>query len=190
MSCLDGVAANIASTCATQPSGGLEVTAYILNREDVAITYDVTNELLITGMVNAATKKAYSITGVKKLLNAGSDIVIADDRANKYSHYFNFQQFEFDSDAVLNVDNIDDVVIIVETRDETTDGDGMFRVYGAKFGLWKSTDTHRANDINGVRNLELTSLPGQEEPWSRYVFFDTDYATTLAEVVALLTPPA
>lgn len=188
MGCNDGITKIITSTCATTGSGGLEVKAWIINREDVTITYDPTIPLKITAITYASTKRSWPITGIKKLLNAGSDIVVADDRPDKYTHYFNFQQFEFASEDVYNVDNMKDVIMIVESKDKADDGDGVFIAYGVKKGLWKSTDTQRANDINGARNIELTSIGGQEEPFSRYVYLATDYATTLAALVASETP--
>lgn len=188
MGCADKIGANILSTCDTSVSGGLEVKAWVFNRIEATVTYDGTVPLKITDITPTSGNQAYTITGIKKLLNAGSDAVVADDRPDKYTHYFNFQQFEFASAAIENVDNINDVIIVVESKDKADDGDGVFRVYGAKKGLWKSTDTHRDNDLNGARNIELTSLPGQEEPYSRYTYLDTDYATTLAALVAAETP--
>lgn len=187
MGCIDGISKIITSTCGTSGSGGLEVKAWIFNRADVSFTYDVSIPLKITGITMAATKISYPITGVKKLLNSGSDVVVADDRPDKYTHYFNFQQFEFACEDIENIDNINDVVIIVESKDKSDDGDGVFRALGVKKGLWKSTDTYRDNDINGARNIELTSLAGQEEAYSRFVYLDTDYATSLAALVATET---
>jgi len=69
------------------------------------------------------------------------------------------------------------------------DGDGVFAAYGVKYGLYKSTDTRRANDINGARNIELTSLAGQEEKYSNYTLLDTDYATTKALLETLVSTP-
>ena len=60
-------------------------------------------------------------------------------------------------------------------------------MYGLKKGLWKSADTRRWNDINGARSIEMTSLAGQEEPYSHYVLLDTDYATTRDLLESLLT---
>lgn len=190
MTCISGIAKDIISNCTTSGAGGLEVKAWIFNRNEVAVTYDSTKENMITNLVMASKKKCYTISAVKKLLNAGHDIVVADDRPNKYTHYFNCQQFEVLTEDILNVDNLDDVFVVVESKDKTTSGEGIFLAYGVKNGLWKSTDTQRANDLNGARNIELTSLGGQEEKFSRFVVFSTDYATTLALLVGCETAPA
>jgi hypothetical protein len=189
MGCAGGIAKAIVSDCTTSKVGGLEITAYAFNRADLEITYSAVadKENQITTMSNAAGKKGYLLTGVKKLFNAGHDIVVADDRPNKYTHHFMMQIFETLTEDVRNADDLDDLVIFVEQKDKNTGGDGTFIGYGCKYGLYKTTDTQRANDINGARNLELASLAGQEEPYSRYILLDTDYATTLALLVDLVT---
>ena len=191
MGCTGGIAKAIVSDCTTSTIGGLEVTAWIFNRKNLEITYSSTTEEenLITGLANVATYQGYKLTGVKKLLNAGHDVVVADDRPNKYTHYFNFQGFEFDQASLKNIDDLDDLVVVVERKDKNATGDGVFNAYGCKYGLFKSSDTERSNDINGARNIELTSLAGQEEAVSKYVLLDTDYATTAALLETLVTTP-
>jgi len=187
--CNDKVVASIISDCTTQKAGNLEVIATIFNRLDATITYDATNPSLITGIANATAKTAFNITGVRKMLNAGHDIVKADDRADKYAHYFNFQQFELLAANIENVDNMEDVFVVVERKDKSTTGEGVFAVYGPKLGLEKSTDTRRANDINGARNIELLSVSGNEEAYSNYTLLDTDYATTKTLLATLVSTP-
>jgi hypothetical protein len=189
MGCADGISKNITSNCTTSKGGSLEVTAWIMNRRDVTVTYDLNLGNMITNLAMGSGTQAYKIVGTKKLLNAGHDAVLADDRPDKYTHYFNFQQFEIAAEDIDNVDNLNDVIVVVESKDKTEDGDGVFIAYGVKNGLWKSTDTQRANDINGARNIELTSLGGQEEPYSRYIVLSTDYDGTLTMLESLETPP-
>ena len=187
--CFDGISKAIISNCTTQGSGGLEVVAWVFNRKELTITYDTTTKNLITSLANVSLKQGYKLTGIKKMLNAGSDLVVADDKADSWTHYFNFKQFEFSAADIVNVDNINDVIVFVENKDKSTTGDGVFMGFGCKFGLYKSTDTHRTNDDKGARNIELTSLADQEEPFSRYVFLKTDYATSKALLETLVTTP-
>jgi len=195
--CTDSIVKNIVSNCTTSASGGLEAEAWAFNRKDLIVTYDNTVLNKITELENAEGKIGYKIKGVKKLLNAGHDIVVADDRPNKYVHYFALQQFETLVEDINNVDQMDDLVVVTESKDKNLTGDGIFMAYGVKKGLWKSTDTQRANDIDGARNLELMSLSGQEEPYSRYVVLaaetvpedGTAYVNTLAMLEGLMTLP-
>ena len=185
MACETGIGLQIISDCRTQTTGGIEVKAWIGNRKDLTIDYSLTHPSQITNVGVVTGKKLYPIYGVKKLLNAGFDRVVAEDRADRYTHYFSLQGFEFATANVENLDAMGDQVVIVENKDKADDGDGTFKCYGAKFGLYPSSDTLRANDINGARSIELTSLSGQEEPYSQYTVLKTDYATTKAMLVAL-----
>lgn len=182
-----GIVANIVSTCETVGNGGNEVKAWILNRSDVSFTYDSTTKNIITAAVNDSGKKAYTLTGVAKTIDSGHDRNVEEGLPDRFSHYIAFSNYSFAAANVVNIDNLRDVVVIVESRDKTDDGDGVFRVYGAKYGLDVSSDTHRANTSKGVRSLELSSRSGDDEPYSAYVFFNTDYATSLAAIVALET---
>ena len=189
MSCIQGISKNIVSDCSTKPIGGLEVEAYIANRLEMNPVYDNTNPSKVTGITMDSTKKAFKITGVKKLLNCGFDRVVAEDRPDTFTHYFNFQGFEFKVANVENLDNLNDVVVIVEMKEKPTDADGTFRIFGLKYGLYPSTDTMRANDIDGARNIELTSLEGQSEPYSNYTLLVTGgYAPTKSLLEGLLVP--
>jgi hypothetical protein len=188
MSCVKGIAKAIVSDCTTSGIGGNEIKAWIGNRLEMTFTFDVTNTSLITNIAVASTKQLYPLTGVKKLLNSGYDRVVVDDRPDKFTHYFNFQGFEFKAADVENIDNLEDIVVIVESKDKTDDGDGVFRAFGVKNGLYPTTDTMRANDINGARNVEVTSLEGQAEQWSNYTVLATDYATTKTLLEGLETP--
>lgn len=183
--CDKGIVKNIVSDCSTKPVGGIEITAWIGNRGEITPTYDVTNPSKITGLAVESGKQLFTITGVKKLLNAGFDRVVAEDRPDTFTHYFSFQGFEFKVENVENLDNLEDVVVFVEMKEKPDDADGTFRGFGVKYGLYPSTDTMRANDIDGARSLELTSMDGQSEPHSNYTLLATDYATTKALLVGL-----
>ena len=187
MACITGIAKAITSDCTTSLGGGLEVEAWIFNRTDLTPTYDGSQLNLLTSIANVGAAVGYKLTGIKDLLNAGHDLVSAPDRPDKFTHYFSFQGFEILAADITNLDDINDIVVFVELNDKNDTGNGVFACYGLKKGLWKSTDTRRWNDINGARNIEMTSRAGKEEPFSEYVLLDTDYATTRALLESLLT---
>lgn len=188
--CNDGIFLDIVSDCTTQKSGGLEVVAYAFYRPDAAITYSPTMPTMITGITMATGKKAIEIRGIKKLLNSGHNLVSAEDRPDKYSHFFNLQQFEVDAADIENIDKMSDMVFIYERISKTATGEGVFVVRGAKMGLYKSADDKDENNVDGARVIALSSQGGTEEPQSEYTFFITDYATTKAAIIALKTPGA
>lgn len=188
--CLDGIKANILNQCDDAPVGGLEINAWVFNRADLTATVDGTNKNLVTSLAVASGKQGYKIQGFKRNLNAGHDIVVSETNVDKYTHYFNFQAWMLDSDAVNNLDGLSDLVVVVERLNKMNSGDGAFKVYGLDTGLYKSTDTERANDLDGNRNIEMTSQAGEEPTVSSHIYFDTDYATSLAALDALLSVQA
>jgi hypothetical protein len=184
--CLDGIGQDIQNLCADTPTGGLEINAWVFNRTELSGTVDPTNKNLYTALSVIVTKKGYRLTGFKKNMDAGSDVVVADDSPDKYTHFFALQAWLQDALATNGLDNLSDLVVVVEGLNKMNDGDGAFVMYGFDFGLYKSTDTRRFNTLNGNRSIELTSLAGQEEAVSQHIVFDTDEATTRDMLDALL----
>lgn len=180
MSCTGGLTKDITSTCGTSRGGGLEVVAYIGQRTDLEFTWSSTpnKENTITALENAVGKKCVKLTGIRKLLNAGHTLVTAENRPDKFSHYFTFEGFEILAEDITNLDKMDDVCVVVELKDKNSTGEGVFRVYGAKHGLYKTEDTQDLTANNGARQIRLTSMAGQEEEYSAYVLYNTSYAAT------------
>jgi hypothetical protein len=183
MSCLSAITQAIANTCSNVPSAGLEVKGWIFNRDEFTITVDGSNAALITAITPLVAQTAFTITAVKKENNAGFDAVIADNLPDLYNHYSSIQPYERDSDAVKNIDEMDDVFIVWELKGPKTEG--CFVILGLERGLHKSSGSGRFNDNNGIPTYEFTSRDGESEKYSRFIFWDTDYATTLAALVAL-----
>lgn len=187
MACTTGIAKAITSNCTTQPVGGLEITAYFFNRGQMTITYDGTDPNKVTGIAAVGAALMYKYTGVKKNLNAGHDRNISEDMADTFKHYLALKGFEFDTDSVLNLDGLNDVCAIVEYKQKSSTGDGVFVGYGFQSGLHVTADSRRANENNAVRSMELATKDGEGEPYSQYNVLITGYAETKAALEALLT---
>jgi len=183
MACLEKITQVILNTCTNVPAAGLEVKGWLLNRSDFTFTPDVGNAALITAIAPVVAETAFPITAVKKEMNAGWDAVVADNLPDLFTHYSSIQPYERDSDAVKQMDEMDDVVIVWELKGPKTEG--CFIILGLETGLHKSSGSWRALDNNGIPTYELTSREGEAEKYSRYIFWDTDYATTKAALVAL-----
>jgi len=190
MSCETGIFKAITSDCSKQPIGGLEVNAWLFNRMELVLTFDNTNPSKITDLVTAAATKGYLLKGVKKLLNAGHSVVVADDRADRYTHKFDFQGFEFDTASVEGLDQLADLVVVVEAKNKIATNDGTFVAYGVKSGLFKTTDERMFNDVGGARKISLATRGGEEEVYSNYTILKTDYATTKAMLTTAMSVPA
>lgn len=184
--CNLGILQDIVSSCSSVGVGGNEATAWIFNRNDFAFTYDASTPNLITNITVNDSAVMNLLKGVPKTIDSGHDITIEDGQPTQFTHMISFNNYSFKASNVSNIDNIKDVVVVVESKDKQDDGDGVFRVYGAKYGLDVSSDTHRANTGRGVRALELSSRSGDGEPYSSYTLLKNSYTETklLLEVLS------
>jgi hypothetical protein len=184
MSCTNGITAAITNDCSAAPTGGMNPKAWAINRTDIAsITYDGTKPLMVTGITLAATKKAFPITGFKKTSNVGFDLVVSDTLPDMFTNYFSFQPWAKDAASLANYAAMNDIVIIAEAKGQKTEG--CFQIYGLTTGLYKTSGSKRINDNAGVPTFEFASQAGEEETAPNYSYWDTSYATSLADLVAL-----
>ena len=195
MSCLTKIAAVITNTCVNVPASGLRVKAWIFNRADVTWGVGASATLIVTG-ANAATKQAQVMTAVKKEMDAGADAVVADNLPGLFKHTVTIQPYQRDEDSIKNIDDMDDLVIVLELEGGEKVADlyteGKFILLGLDNGLHKEAATWKALDNHGIPTYTFASREGEEEKYSRYVFWvaaDT-YAATLAALVVLESPPA
>ena len=184
MGCLSDITQVIANSCTNVPASGLEVKGWVINRADVVWTIDGANVVLLTA-ATMATGVAYPITAVKREMNAGFEGVFADNLPDLFTHNVSFQPYERKAADILALDSIDDLVVVLELKGPKTSG--CFIVLGYETGLHLVTMSYRANDNNGIPTYEFATKEGQGEKYSRYVFWATDYDTTLAALVTLET---
>lgn len=182
MSCIESITKNVISTCATAGVGGLETNAWIVKRTDITPTYSLVagKENVLTNIENKVGKKGIKVTGIRKLFNETSKGQVATNRPNRFIHTFSFEVFEKLAADWLNMDQANDLVVITETRDKSTTGEGVFHVLGIVCGLYSDGGSYDANANNGVRTITLSTQEGDSEPFGMNILFDTDYATTLA----------
>ncbi len=194
MSCLTKIAADITNTCVNVPASGLRVKAWIFNRADISWSVGA-SATLITGGTNAAATKAQVMTAVNKEMDAGSDAVIADNLPGLFKHTVTIQPYQRDEDSIKNIDDMDDIVIVLELQGGAKVADlyieGKFILLGLDNGLHKEAATWRALDNHGIPTYTFATREGEEEKYSRYVFWvaaDT-HAATLAALVVLESVP-
>ncbi len=193
MSCLTKIAAVILNTCDIVPAAGLKVKAWIFNRGDVTWTIGASATLVTTG-ANASSKRAWVMTAVKKEMDGGSDAVVADNLPGLFKHTVTIQPYQRDEDSIKDIDDMDDIVIVLELQGGEKVADlyteGKFIILGFENGLHKEAATWKALDNHGIPTYTFASREGEEEKYSRYVFWVAagTYAATLAALVALETP--
>lgn len=183
MGCLSGIAAAITNDCTSRPTAGTESIMYLMNRADLTATVDESNAVLLKELTLADSKLAYKVTAVNKENNAGFDGVVADNLPNLFTHYISVQPYSRDADTIKALDTMDDVVAVVELKGPKAEG--KFIVLGFETGLHLSSASGRANDNNGLPTYEFQTRAGEEELYSRYILWNTDYNTTKEALEAL-----
>jgi len=183
MACASKIAAAITNSCTNRPAGGLEVKMWAINRADATFTMDGTTETKCTAITMSGATVAYPITAVRREGNVGSDGVVSDILPSAFKHYFSFQPYGRTSADVKAMDDMTDIVIVAELKGKK--GEGSFQIFGLETGLHPAGMSYRANDNNGIPTYEFATRDGEEETHSRYVFWATNYADSLAALVAL-----
>jgi gamma-glutamylcyclotransferase (GGCT)/AIG2-like uncharacterized protein YtfP len=181
----DTISQDITSNC-NMPTSGMEATAYIFSRTDISPTYDAAVKTKVTDLTIETGQTGYKIYGHKQNMNAGHDAVIDPTMPTRFTHYFSFHGYEFDSEAVQSIDSLEDLVVVVERKEKPDDADGIFIIYGLESGLATSSDTLRMNDANSVRQVELQTEEGSSEKHSQYNLVIDDVTSVYAATKALL----
>jgi len=152
MACNNKITLAIVNSCT--PKKGIEPTAYWGFREELQLT------IVDNAITNMVAPPLGVISGSKFFMNAGHDVAVFEDQDDRFLHKFTATITE----NSVAVDKMDDIVLFVKANGETT-----WSVYGAKCGLWKTSQAQMANDNHGMTALEFASREGMEEDYSKYV---------------------
>lgn len=184
MACNDLLTADILKNCAVKPVAGLEVDILLFNREDIdygALTYDATNTThLLTALVLKSGKTGYLVEGIKQSNGAAWELVVKD-YGNAYKHTISGVVLAPSADNLKSLGEVLDggsYVAVVERKWKGTDSDDAFVVLGLDAGVVASSANWNSKENDGIVLFELSSEDGFEEPKSKIVLLETDYATT------------
>lgn len=151
MSCQTKLVADIVNSC--KMVKGIKPFAYWVYRKDVSFTI-TDNDITAVNVPILGTIQAH-----KFALNAGFEIVSAEDNGNGFKHKFS----GVINASTLTLDEMDDIVVFVQTNS------GQWLAYGVTQGLWKVSQAKMANENLATIAVEFASLEGREESYSEYV---------------------
>lgn len=179
------MAASVQIDCANIPVGGSADRIFIINKADVdkaASTTDASG--MVTSLALKATKTAFVITGQNQSI-APEHSLVRQGSVSRYSHQVGFRAFKIDQTTKNELEKLANGLFVLVTE---TLGD-EYEIYGWDVGLRLEELTRILNDVesNGLFNGVLRTpdnLPA--EPKLPRQYLNTDYATTTAEVEALL----
>jgi len=180
--------------CENPLAVGLEQRVLIANKEDIlTVEYSAVagEENVVTNIIMKAGKTFFEFEGVNETIKAQNSLV-RNSLSNTYKHQVDFSVFEVDNSSLLNLQQMaykPQVAIVFGVNDSTL-GNGVFRLYGNQAGLDLVTDEqiHGDAETGGAQVCQLnTPDSGRSETQKPPVIWQTDYATTLAMINSLLT---
>lgn len=184
-SCTTVLAANVLSDCANLPTSGCDETLYIFNKSDVSAWTESGG--VISNLALLATKEGYKIEGINRSLNAGHDIEKTGFTSG-YKHWVEFLLPQNTQAAKEQAEAMKNGRFICIIKRNKADGLGDYEVYGKSLGM--SVEEHSAEvnnaDTGGNIRIKLMSLENEREPKVPQQYFDTDFATTKAEIEGLI----
>lgn len=181
------ISAAVAPNCAIPLVGGLEVKIHLANKDDISSM--AMTGLVVTGITMKATKKFYTYEGIKTSNNKKAASV-PGKYFNLFEHEIEYVVFKIDSATKTEIEAANNglLVAIVENKYKGTAGNSAFEILGREQGLEMSALTQDSNDgdSQGAYKIILKTGSGGKEGHLPAPFYDTDYATTLAKVTAML----
>lgn len=184
LNCEDKLSADIIKDCDNKPIGGLEVSAVLINFEDIdksASTLDATNDLIITNLATASSTSGFSLEGIKQTNGASFELVVKEDTFDAYKHLFSgviLTPSAANKKAMAEIASGGRYVVVVEKKFKGEDQAEAFEVLGWDSGLIISTLVWNSKESDGVIKFELASQDAYEEPEMTRNLLETDYTTT------------
>jgi hypothetical protein len=195
MSIYNKISAGFALGAESPITSGVEDAIYIFNEDDIALTFDTQNPLIVTGLTAVNSGKIYKYTGTNNSFNSISKLA-KTQVGPRYTEEidFNIAGLTVDIKAQLMAMGYGRVRAIVINNYK--DGDSPIELFGAVNGLILSDAERNAADetVEGGYKLKLTNPDKIREPYPPRAIWiapqqgAATYASTLAAIDALLAP--
>jgi len=185
LNCEEKLAADIIKDCDNKPVGGLEVSAVLINLDDVdkvTTTFDATNDLIITNLATKTGTTGYLLEGIKQTNGASFEFVEKEDTFDGYKHLFSgviLTPSAANKKLMAQMASGGRYVVVVEKKFKGAASVDAFEVLGYNAGLKVKTLVWNSKESDGVIKFELASDDGYEEPEMTRNLLETDYDTTV-----------
>nr|WP_294947847.1 hypothetical protein [uncultured Mucilaginibacter sp.] len=174
-------------------TSGIEDVVYIFNQDDITLTYDVANPLIITGLTAVGSAKVYKFEGTNNSFNTMSKLA-KTQVGPRYTEEidFNIAGLSVDVKAQLMAMGYGRVRAIAVNNYK--DSDSAIELFGAVNGLIVTEAERNAADetLDGGYKIKLTNPDKLKEPYPpRAVSIapgsgNASYASTVAALEALV----
>lgn len=174
-------------------TAGIEDVIYIFNQGDITLTYDISNPLIVTGLIAVSGAKIYKFEGTNNSFNTMSKLA-KTQVGPRYTEEidFNIAGLSTAIKTQLMAMGYGRVQAIAINNYKT--GDSAIELFGAVNGLTLTDAERNAADetLEGGYKLKLTNPDKMREPYPpRAVFIapesgSASYASTIAAIEALV----
>ncbi|SDE89088.1 hypothetical protein SAMN05216464_110205 [Mucilaginibacter pineti] len=174
-------------------TSGIEDVIYIFNQDDITLTYDVANPLIITGLTSVGTAKIYKFAGTNNSFNTSSKLA-KTQVGPRYTEEidFNIAGLSVDIKAQLMAMGYGRVRAIAVNNYKSSDS--AVELFGAVNGLILTDAERNAADetLDGGYKLKLTNPDKLKEPYPPRAISiapesgSATYASTIAAIEALV----
>ena len=191
MALCGGISSGVVYDCDNPIIPGVVPDIILFNLKDIAsVTYDVTDDYIITDITLETGKQAYSFEGFRQSARPQYEYV-RQPYATAYNHIIDLQVFDITAAQKKNLEAmaLGKIVAVVQNLDKTDTV--PYEVYGLDVGMEVNTLTRIAADLETAGSFSLQLMTPEDagkEPKMPPSWWDTDYATTKIAVDALLTP--
>jgi len=193
MSIYNKINAGFALGTAEPVTSGIEDVIYIFNQDDITLTFDTTNPLIVTGLTTVSAAKIYKFNGTNNSFNTISKLA-KTSVGPRYTEEidFNIAGLSVDIKTQLQAMGYGRVCAIAVNNYNASDS--AIELFGAVNGLILTDAERSAADetMDGGYKLKLTNPDKLREPYPpRAVSIAPEsgsatYASTIAAIEALV----
>jgi len=174
-------------------TAGIEDVIYIFNQDDITLTYDTVNPLIVTGLAAVSSAKVYKFEGTNNSFNTISKLA-KTSVGPRYTEEIDFNVAGFSVDIKTQLMAMGYGRVCAITVNNYKSSDSAIELFGAVNGLILTDAERTAADetLDGGYKLKLTNPDKLREPYPpRAVSIPpttggATYASTIAAIEALV----
>jgi len=174
-------------------TAGIEDVVYIFNQDDITLTFDTTNPLIVTGLTSVGTGKIYKFEGTSNSFNTTSKLA-KTSVGPRYTEEIDFNVAGLSVDIKTQLQAMGYGRVCAITVNNYNSSDSAIELFGAVNGLMLTDAERSAADetVDGGYKLKLTNPDKLREPYPpRAVSIapttgTATYASTIAAIEALV----
>jgi len=174
-------------------TGGIEDVIYIFNQDDISLTFDTTNPLIITGLTAVSSALIYKYEGTNNSFNTTSKLA-KTSVGPRYTEEIDFNVAGLSVDIKTQLQAMGYGRVCAIAVNNYNSSDSAVELFGAVNGLILTDAERSAADdtVDGGYKLKLTNPDKLKEPYPpRAVSIaptsgPATYASTIAAIEALV----